>query len=90
MNDVVRAINNDVDSLKTAANLQLAGIDNVVMVGEGDLIPHAAIVDGTADGNEIGFVGETIFGGQSNHLTGAFATKHFLSDAPYGASCRCR
>jgi hypothetical protein len=70
MNDVVRAINDAVDALGG-----LSGLQNVVIVGDGVVIPHAAIVDETADGNEQGFAGDTFFGSEINHL----------SDAPYGA-----
>jgi hypothetical protein len=80
MNDVVREINTVVDSLGN-----LAGLRNVVVVGDGSVIPHAAIPDGTADGNEQGFAGDTVFGSEINYLTGALANGYFLSDAPYGA-----
>ena len=80
MNDVVRAINDAVDALGG-----LSGLKNVVIVGDGVVIPQAAIVDETADGNEQGFAGDTFFGSEINHLTGALANGYFLSDAPYGA-----
>jgi hypothetical protein len=83
MNDVTRAINAAVDSLKTTANNNLANV-SIVIVGDGSVIPHAAIPDGTADGNEQGFTGDTILGGQVNYMTGALARGYFLSDAPYG------
>lgn len=83
MDDVVRAINAVVDDLKVTGDL--SGLKNIVIVGDGSVIPHAAIPDGTADGNEQGFAGDTIFGGQINYLTGALANGYFLSDAPYGA-----
>jgi len=84
MNDVTRAINAVVDSLKTTGNNNLASV-TIVIVGDGSVIPHAAIPDGTADGNEQGFTGDTILGGQVNYMTGALARGYFLSDAPYGA-----
>ena len=83
MNDVVRAINGVVDELKLTGDL--SGLQNIVIIGDGSVIPHAAIPDGTADGNEQGFTGDTIFGGEINYLTGAFANGYFVSDAPYGA-----
>src|SRR4029077_21120443 len=82
--DVTRAINAVVDSLKTTVNNNLANV-SIVIVGDGSVIPHAAIPDGTADGNEQGFTGDTILGGQGNYMTGALARGDFLSDAPYGA-----
>jgi len=83
MDDVVRAINGVVDDLKVTGDL--SGLKNIVIIGDGSVIPHAAIPDGTADGNEQGFAGDTIFGGEINFLTGALANGYFLSDAPYGA-----
>lgn len=83
MDDVVRAINGVVDRLNVTGDL--SGVENIVIIGDGFVIPHAAIPDGTADGNEQGFAGDTIFGGQINYLTGALANGYFLSDAPYGA-----
>ncbi|MGH2673436.1 MAG: choice-of-anchor L domain-containing protein, partial [Actinomycetota bacterium] len=80
MNDVVRAINDAVDALGG-----VAAVKNIVIVGDGVVIPHAAIVDETADGNEQGFAGDTFFGSEINYLTGALANGYFLSDAPYGA-----
>jgi len=85
MNNVVRAINDAVDSLKTSGNDQLGHLENIVIIGDGSVIPHAAIPDGTADGNEQGFTGDTILDSQINYMTGAVANGYFLSDAAYGA-----
>jgi hypothetical protein len=84
-NNVVRAINAVVDGLKNAGNNQLAGLRNMVLVGEDDIIPHARILDGTTDGNERDFAGDTYFTNATNQLGGAFGNGYFLSDTPYAS-----
>ena len=84
-NNVVRAINAVVDGLKNAGNNQLAGLKNIVLVGEDDIIPHARILDGTTDGNERDFAGDTYFTNATNQLGGAFGNGYFLSDTPYSS-----
>jgi hypothetical protein len=79
-NNVVRAINDAVDGLG-----QLAGLKNIVLVGEDDIIPHARILDGTTDGNERDFAGDTYFTDATNQLGGAFGNGYFLSDTPYSS-----
>jgi hypothetical protein len=83
-NTVVRAINDAVASLGTAANANFANIRYVVIVGDEYIVPHGMLRDGTFDGNESGFTGDTFFGPNTNELGGAFAQGYFLSDAPYG------
>ncbi len=86
-NNVVKAINDAVASLGTIGprgNGNLANIRNVVIVGDDYLIPHARLLDETAQGNEREFTGDTFFGSSTNQLGGAFAQGYFLADAPYG------
>jgi alpha-tubulin suppressor-like RCC1 family protein len=78
-NNVVKAINDAVASLGPLSNIR-----NVVIVGDEYLIPHARLLDETAEGNEREFTGDTFFGSNTNELGGAFAAGYFLSDAPYG------
>jgi hypothetical protein len=78
-NNVVRAINDVVDGLNPA------GLQNIVLVGEDDIIPHARILDGTTDGNERDFAGDTYFTGATNQLGGAFGNGYFLSDTAYAS-----
>lgn len=82
-NAAVRAVNDAVDSLADPASVR-----NVVLVGDDAFFPHAAIADGTVDGNEGGFTGDLVFGSasgaaRSNHLTAVSAAGSFLSDTPY-------
>jgi hypothetical protein len=82
-NNVVRAINDVVDELKATGDF--TGLRNIVLVGEDDIIPHARILDGTTDGNERQFAGDTYFTGATNQLGGAFGNGYFLSDTPYAS-----
>ncbi|HYG71757.1 MAG TPA: C25 family cysteine peptidase, partial [Actinomycetota bacterium] len=90
-NDVVRAINDAVDGLATPLNENLADLRWITLVGDDDLIPHARLRDGTTIGNERGFAGDTFFAdpttgeARSNQYSAAFASGHYLSDAPYGS-----
>ncbi|HYF11784.1 MAG TPA: C25 family cysteine peptidase, partial [Actinomycetota bacterium] len=90
-NDVVRAINDAVDGLATPLNDHLADLRWITLVGDDDLIPHARLRDGTTIGNERGFAGDTFFAdpttgeARSNQYSAAFASGHYLSDAPYGS-----
>ena len=79
-NNVVRAINDAVDGLG-----DVSGLENIVLVGEDDIIPHARILDGTTDGNERQFAGDTYFTDATNQLGGAFGNGYFLSDTPYAS-----
>jgi hypothetical protein len=83
-NNVVKAINDAVETLGTATNGELANVRNVVVVGDDSLIPHARLLDETTEGNESEFTGDTFFGSTTNQLGGAFARGYFLADAPYG------
>ncbi|HYG72042.1 MAG TPA: PxKF domain-containing protein, partial [Actinomycetota bacterium] len=83
-NTVVRAINDAVDSLNGGTST-LSGVQNIVLIGDDALLPHARIADGTTDGNEREFAGDTYFTGTTNALGGAFGNGYFLSDAPYGS-----
>ncbi len=83
-NAVVKAIDDGVDGLGQAPG-SLAGVRNIVIVGDGTIIPHAALPDATTATNERDFVGETLQGGQSTLLTAAVGNGRFLSDAPFGS-----
>jgi len=88
-NNVVKAINDAVESLGTTTNGDLANVRNVVLVGDDYLIPHARLLDETTEGNESEFTGDTFFSNSAgdtftNQLGGAFARGYFLSDGPYG------
>ncbi|MDQ1402783.1 MAG: hypothetical protein QOG03_1099 [Actinomycetota bacterium] len=81
-NNVVRAINATVDR---AAGVNRSGIQNVVVVGNDEIIPFAKVIDPEVDASERNFAAElaAITGGASS-LAGASATGRMATDAPYG------
>ena len=81
-NQVVRAIDDVIDGYK-AGTAGWASLQNIVIVGDGTIIPHAALPDGTTDTSERDFLSEALAAG-SGQISGAAGRSMFLSDAPYG------
>jgi hypothetical protein len=81
-NDVVRAIDDVIDSYKVGTT-GWANLRNIVIVGDGTIIPHAALADGTTDTSERDFLSEALAVGPGQ-VAGASGRSMFLSDAPYG------
>ncbi len=83
-NSVVRAINDAVDSLYGANGLSASNVNNVVVVGNDEMVPMARIPDLTQQTNERGYAAALAFSGSNNALQAAFAGGYQLSDDPYG------
>ena len=81
-NAAVRAIDDVIDGYKVATS-NWASLQNIVIVGDGTIIPHAALTDGTTDTGERDFLSEALTTG-SGQVAGAAGRDMFLSDAPYG------
>ena len=81
-NKVVRAIDDLIDGYKVGT-AGWANLQNIVIVGDGTIIPHAALPDGTTDTSERDFLSEALAAG-SSQISGAAGRSMFLSDAPYG------
>ena len=81
-NAVVRAIDDVIDGYKVGT-AGWASLQNIVIVGDGTIIPHAALPDGTTDTSERDFLSEALTAG-SGQIAGAAGRSMFLSDAPYG------
>ena len=81
-NSVVRAIDDVIDGYKVGTS-NWANLRNIVVVGDGTIIPHAALPDGTTDTGERNFLSEALTVG-SGQASAAAGRDMFLSDAPYG------
>ena len=78
----MRAIDDLIDGYKVGT-AGWANLQNIVIVGDGTIIPHAALPDGTTDTSERDFLSEALAAG-SGQIAGAAGRSMFLSDAPYG------
>ena len=81
-NDVVRAINDVVDSV--IASSPGLSLDHLTIIGDDEVIPMARIPDLTVAANESGFAGDLAFLDGNTALRAAHAGGYLPSDDPYG------
>ncbi len=81
VNDTVREIAALIAELRTSD--PTTTIDNIIIVGDDDVIPFARLADDTTIANETSFAW-TFQGDQANSLFGVAAGGYYQSDEPYG------
>ncbi len=81
VNDTVREIASLVGELRGAD--PTTTIDNIIIVGDDDVVPFARLADDTTIANETSFAW-TFQGTEANTLFGVAAGAYYLSDEPYG------
>jgi len=79
-NDVVAAINAVVDGYRGA----LPNLQNIVLVGNDDMVPFARVPDLTKISNESDYTNDVLAINGNSALVGSFVTSNILSDNPYG------
>lgn len=81
-NDMVRAAT----SLMADVREALPNLSSVVIAGNNDVVPHHFARDYTWKSNEVDNVREMLDTTGNTVMTTAMATRHFATDAPYGAT----
>ncbi|MEM1332377.1 MAG: HYR domain-containing protein [Actinomycetota bacterium] len=79
-NGVVASINDLLDEMRAAD--PDTEIEQIMIVGDDDVVPMARLADETTIANERTYA-TTFVGTNANSLFGAFSTGHYLSDDPY-------
>ncbi|MGI9598712.1 MAG: hypothetical protein ACR2QK_21285, partial [Acidimicrobiales bacterium] len=81
VNDAVREVGSVINDLRSAD--PATEIDNIILVGDDDVLPFARLEDDTTIANETSFAW-TFLGTEANSLFGAANGGYYLSDEPYG------
>jgi uncharacterized repeat protein (TIGR01451 family) len=85
-NNVVATINDLVKNVETTGTDPRVRPDNVVIVGDDDVIPFARLRDGTTLGNQIAYAPTIRSAGGPNPISKAFGRGYILSDEPFGTT----
>jgi CSLREA domain-containing protein len=85
-NQVVSAINTLIRDVETPAVGPRVRPDNVVIVGDDDVVPFARLRDLTTLGNQVAYAPNIHSPGGPNPISKAFSRGYILSDDPFGTT----